>query len=129
MEFLEKFPPLVVWCCETRGGNFSKQHQILQNFRAFGADFDPIYIVIIHINDVFGLLRAAGDFFSIYDVFLSDFPLKNNDFQWILHQHSPKFSPGLRPGCCETRGGLKRGGVYRNSTAVAHFLENRKLIS
>ena len=73
MEFLEN-PP----CClvlRNKGG-VSKQHQILQNFRAFGADFDPIYSVIIHLNDVFGLLRAAGDFFSIYDAFLSDFPLE-----------------------------------------------------
>ena len=32
------------------------------------------------------------------------FHCKNNDFQWILHQNSQKFSPALRPGCCETRG-------------------------
>ena len=112
MEFLEKFPPPCCLVLRNKGGIFSKQHQNPQNFRAFGADFDLIYNVIIHINDVFGLLRAAGEFFSVSDAFLSDFPLKNNDFQWILHQNSPKFSPGLRPGCCETRGGFSQRGEF-----------------
>ena len=38
------------------GGIFSKQHQILKKIRAFGADFDPIYTVIIPLNDVFGVV-------------------------------------------------------------------------
>ena len=63
MEILEKIPPLLFVVVKQGGGIFSKQHQNPQNFRAFGADFDLIYTVIIHINDVFGLLRAAGDFF------------------------------------------------------------------
>ena len=63
VEFLEKIPPLVVWCCETRGGIFSKQHQILKIFRAFGADFDPIYTVIIPLNDVFGVVARRRRFF------------------------------------------------------------------
>ena len=109
VEILEKIPP----CCLVLRNKGSKQHQILKKIRAFGADFDLIYTVIIHLNDVFLLFRAAGDFFSVSDTFLSDFPLKNDDFQWILHQNSPKFSPGLRPGCCETRGGnFSKGGKY-----------------
>ena len=55
--------------------------------------------------------RRRRFFFSVSDAFLRDFPLKNNDFQWILHQHPQKKSPGLRPGCCETRGGIfSKGG-------------------
>ena len=61
VEFIEN-PPLLFGVAK-QGGDFSKQHQILQNFRAFGADFDSIYTVIMQLNDVFGLLRAAGENF------------------------------------------------------------------
>ena len=73
----------------------------------------PLDILIRHCNIhcnytykwCFFVVSRRRRFFCVSDAFLTDFPLKNNDFQWILHLNSPKFSLGLRPGCCETRGG------------------------
>ena len=61
MEFLEKIPPLLFGVAK-QGGGFSKQ----QKNRAFGADFDPIYTVIIPLNDVFGVVARRRRFFKAF---------------------------------------------------------------
>ena len=65
MEFLENPPPLLFGVAK-QGGIFSKQHQILKIFRAFGADFDPIYTVIIPLNYVFGVVARRRRIFKAF---------------------------------------------------------------
>ena len=64
------------------------------------------------------LLRAAGDFFSISDAFLSDFPLKNNDFQRFLIKILQKFLRAFGPDVAKQGGEFSlTGGIFsRNST-------------
>ena len=116
--FLRKSPPLVVWCCETRGNFLKTASNPQKKSRLRRGFWSNIHCNYTSKWRFWCCCAPQAIFLSISDAFLSDFPLKNNDFQRISHQNSPKFSPGLRPGCCETRGEFSlTGGIFsRNST-------------
>ena len=63
------------------GGFLLKVTKFPKILGAFGADFS-LFIQEIHIQTlVFELFGAAGEILSIFTRFLSDFAVKNDDFQ------------------------------------------------
>ena len=108
-------PPLVVWCCETRGGDFLKTASNPQNFSRLRRGFWSN----IHCNYTpkwrfWCYCAPQANFFSISDAFLSDFPLKNNISNGFCIKFPQNFPRAFGPDVAKQGGISQRGGYLKN---------------